>query len=290
MGTWVTVENAIGSVSIDFNQTDDGLLIPDENGVYWTIEFLDGWDGADVRQVSLDEYGEDGIAIGVSEFASRLLTLKNGFAFAPSEAARWAAENEFTGLVAATVPSGMCKFTVHQEIDRTIWGYLSSKPEWKEVPRGSIASYFPTQQWPFQFEASIICPNPLKSSVNESSPFELTRDGEVYVPTGGNYPTQPLYIFAFPANGDTIEDGNGNVIVVTSANRGGNSGMPNELWVNCATRNVTDGDGNPAWDCIASVGWPELLAGGLTQIAYHLGSASGRGTQEAYAEWTDSWI
>lgn len=290
MGTWYTVENSIGNVSIDFNKTDDGLLIPDSNGVFWTIDFLDGWDGADVRQVSLDLYGNDGIAVGVSELASRLLTLKSGFAFAPSEDARWAAENEYSGLVTATVPGGLCKVTVHQEIDRFIWAYLSSKPEYQDVPRGSIASYFPTQQWPFQFEASLICPNPVKQSVTEESPFELTRNGTVNVPTGGNYPTQPLYIFAFPANGDYIEDGEGNRVTVTSANRGGNASMPNELWINCATHEVTDGDLNPAWDCVSQVAWPQLLQDGLTAIAYHLGSASPRGTQQAYAEWTDSWI
>lgn len=289
-GTWVTIYAPVGGLSIDFNHTDDGLLVPDENGVFWTIEEFDGWDGADVRQVTLDEYGNDGIAVGVNEFASRLVTLKNGFAFAPSESARWGAQNQFGQLLAATVAQGPCFMVVHQDIDRFMYGYLASKPEYKDVPRGTVAGYFPTQQYPFQFEGSLLCPFPIKQSVAESSPMELTRDGSVAIPTAGNYPVLPKFTFAFPANGDMIFDQVGNVIVVTSAIRGSNADMPNELIIDCQARTVKDGNGNLAWDCIQSIGWPQLEPNSATLISYTLGSSSPLGTQEGYVTWNDAWL
>ena len=286
-----TVTDPTGVLTINFNETSGGLAVPDDSGVYWMVEELEGWDGPDVRQVLIDTYGEDGVAVGVNELSSRLITLSNGFAAAPSEATKWAAQSQFGQLLAATVPQGMCTVVVHEDIDRTIKGYLASKPEWKDVPPGSLASYLPGA-WPFQFEASLVCPNPLKGSTNGDSPFELTRDGSAAIPTLGNYPTPCVLHLEYPCNNDYIEDQAGNRITITTAYRGSNYAppMPTDLYIDTGARTVYDQDGNPAWDCIASVGWFQLLPNGGSTLTYHLGSSSPSGTQEAYAAWYDAWL
>ena len=66
--------------------------------------------------------------------------------------------------------------------------------------------------------------------------------------------------------------------------------MPTDLYIDTGARTVYDQDGNPAWDCIASVGWFQLLPNGGSTLTYHLGSSSPSGTQEAYAAWYDAWL
>ena len=293
MPRWYTITDPTGVLTIDFNGpfTDDGRIVPDESGVYWTIEELEGWDGPDVRQVLVDIYGEDGVDVGINEFAGRTITLSNGFAFAPSEDARWKAQLRFGQLLAATVAQGRCTVVVHEDIDRTITGYLASKPEWKDVPPGSVASYFPTAQWPFQLEASLICPNPLKgSTATVAQPQWLPRDGSAVIETEGNYPTPCQIRFVFPANNDSVTDQDGNSIVITSTYRGGNAYMPDAILIDTGARTVVDQDNNPAWDCIASIGWFRLLPNGGSTIAYHLGSSSPLGTQECGVYWYDAWL
>jgi hypothetical protein len=289
---WYSITDPTGVLTVNFNGpfTDTGLIVPDENGVYWTIEELEGWDGPDMRQVLIDIYGVDGIDVGVNEFSSRLLTLSNGFAFAPSENAKWNAQHQFGQLLAATLAQGECQVVVHEDTDYYISGYLASKPEWKDVPPGSVASYAPVGQWPFQFEASLVCPYPLKLSANGASPYFLPRDGSAVVPTLGNYPTNPTITFDFPANNDSVTDQDGNTILVTSTYRGSNADMPDALHIDVAARTVTDQIGNPAWDCIATIQWFQLKPQSGSTLAYHLGSSSPLGTQQCAVAWLDAWL
>lgn len=292
MPRYYTITDPTGELTIDFNHVnpDTGLLIPDGNGVFWSIEELEGWDGPDVRQVLVDPYGEDGIIVGVNELAGRLITLTNGFALAPTEEARWVAELQFGQLLAATVPQGQAQVVVHEDLDRLVTGYLASKPEWKEVPPGSAAQL--PNAWPFQFEASLICPIPVKQSSNESSPFSLTRDGTDTVPTLGNYPIWPIFIVQYPCNNDTLTDQLGHQIQFTSANRGSNAAppMPTQITLDVYNRTCTDQDGFAAWDIIAAFDAFQLLPQSGSTVSYHLGSASPTGTQEAQVGWSDAWL
>jgi hypothetical protein len=291
MPRWYEITDPTGTLTIPFNQTSDGLLVPDDNGVYWSIEELDGWDGPDVRQVLIDTYGQDGVALGVNEFSSRTLTLSNGFVFAPSEAARFVAETQYATLLAATKAQGPCLIVVHEDIDRYMYGFLASKPEYKEVPPGAVASYFPTEQWPFQINGSLLCPDPIKNSANGASPQSLVRNGSIAIPTLGNYPVWPVITFDFPANNDTIvNDQNGLGIVVTSQYRGSNADMPDALHIDMLNRTVTDQVGQPAWDCISAIEWFQIQPNGVTTVSYHLGSSSPLGTQEAVVAWNDAWL
>lgn len=291
MPRWYEITDSTDTLTIAFNETSDGLLVPDSNGVYWSIEELLGWDGPDVRQVSVDTYGVDGVALGVNELAARTLTLSNGFVFAPSEEARWIAENQWAQLLSATKAQGPLTVVVHEDQVRTILGYLASKPEYKEVPPGAVGSYFPVEQWPFQIEGSILCPNPVKSAYNGNSPQSLTRNGTIAIETTGNYPAYPVLTFDFPANGDTIVNAENDLgVVITSQYRGSNADMPDALHIDMLNRTVTDQAGNPAWDCISSIEWFVLQPNAGTSLTYTLGSASPLGTQEAVCAWNDAWL
>jgi hypothetical protein len=285
-----SITDPTGVLTIDFNETDDGFLVPDTNGVFWSIEELEGWDGPDVRQVLIDPYGIDGVIVGVNEYSSRTLTFSNGFAAAPNEEARWVAESQWGQLLAATVAQGMCHLVVHEDIDRFMDGYIASKPEYKEVPPGSMVGL--VNAWPFQLEGSLVCPFPLKQSVNSNSGMNLTRDGTVAIPTLGNYPTWPNFTFDFPVDGDYIADDQGNRIVITNVNRGSAFAppMPVALHVNLGLRTVTDEVGNPAWDVINSIDFFQLKPNGGTDITYQLGGASPSGTQFAQCAWYDAWL
>jgi hypothetical protein len=288
-----TVTDPTGVLTRTFNEvnSETGLLVPDENGVYWSIEELDGWDGPDVRQVLVDLYGVDGTIVGFNELASRLLTMTNGFAIAPSEDARWNAELELGQLFGATLALGQSLIVVHEDIDRFAYGYLSSKPEWKEAPPGSAAQL--PNAWPFQFEASLICPIPIKRSDSESSGMSLERDGTTPIPTTGNYPTLPTFILAYPCNGDyVIDPSTGYGFTITSTNRGTNDAppMPTSIEISFQARTCVDQDGNPAWDVIQSLSYFTLKPNEGSSVEYHLGSASPSGTQECYCYWEDAWL
>lgn len=294
MPRWYTVTDPTGVLSINFNETNDdtGQLVPDGNGVYWAIEELEGWDGPDVRQVLVDPYGIDGTIVGVNELQSRLITFANGFAIAPSESARWAAESQWGMLLAATLAQGTCHVVVHEgETDLYLDGYLASKPEYKEVPPGSSGQT--PDAWPFQFEGSLICPFPIKQvTPSGRSPQELDRDGSVAIDTFGNYPAWPVFTLDYPCNGDYIEDDLGNQILITSANRGTNAAppMPTAIEIDLYNQTCVDQDGNSAWDVVAAIAFFQLKPNGGTTITYHLGSASPSGTQEAYCSWNDAWL
>lgn len=281
-----TITDPTGDLTITFNETEDGLLVPDDNGVFWSIEEMEGWDGPDVRQVLVDPYGIDGTIVGVNELSSRLLTLSNGFALAPSEDARWNAELQFGQLMGATVAQGVCTVVVHEDIDRYAYGYLASKPEWKEAPPGAAAQL--VNAWPFQFEASLICPYPLKQSPNDSSPWALEQGGTVNIPTLGNYPTQAVFIWSYPVNGDYVNDQFGNEISITNANRVPNTPnpMPTQITLDVYHRTCVDQDGIPAWDVISAFVPIQLLPNGGTLITY-------RGANPSAAcevQWGDSWL
>lgn len=289
MPRWFTVVDPTGDLTVDFNQTEAGLLVPDANGVYWAIEELEGWDGPNVRQVLVDPYGIDGQILGVNELAERVITFANGFALAPSEDARWAAEAQFGQLFASTLAQGHTGVTVHENPDKFINGFLNSKPEWKELPPGSAAQL--PNAWPFQFEVSLLCPFPIKQSTNEASPFQLTRNGTVGIPTLGNYPIWPSIEFIFPCNNDFVSNEAGLEILLTSANRGSNDAMPDQITIDLYNKTCLDGNGNPAWDCVGAIQFFQLKPQAGSFLQYHLGSArSGSHTQEAYAIWSDAWL
>ena len=298
MGSWYTITDPFGQVTIDFNEVDEnGLLIPDDNGTVWSVEELLGVDSADVRQVTLDKFGNDGISMAVDEFSSRTLTLSNGFGMAVSEDARYAAREELATLLAATLPRGPCLVTIHEDIDRFCYAYMTSKHNFKDSPEGAVAGsgrgLGQPDGFPFQFDASLVCPDPLKYSVNGASPTILARDAVTSVFQMGDYPTWPTLTVAYPCDGDFIIDQTARGVIFTNQYRSGsNANMPDLVTIDFENKTVVDQTGASAWDTILSAFFFQLapdLNGGAA-IIYQLGSSSPNGIQEASIEWFDAWV
>lgn len=269
-------------VTLTVNQlVDSPWPEPDGFGVYWFLKYLDGWDSADVRSVTLDKYGEEGIYVAVQEYSSRLLTATEGYGHAPDADTRTFAERQLSQLFNATKRTGRMTVTVTEEIPRYVTGYLNSKISWVDIPPGNVMG-IEGIRYPFKWQAEVLCDYPVKRAVSQRT--QVLTSTLTTVTNGGDFQALPNVTIANGADGDILTDNLGNQITLTTRFRT----IPATLNVNFLTRQVTDGAGISAYGVIGNQQWFAIEPYSDTEMAYGNGAHHTPGT--ATVHWSDAWI
>lgn len=151
--------------------------VPDENGALWYVTEWDGWDSPGLRQSFLDPSGQHGQVVTEALLSSRSVTL-TGVCKAPSEAAFWASYNR---LLAATAGLGVeFDLVVSEDVDKRLGVVRGGPVRNKIVGLGS-----------FEWEVSLIAPDPLKYAVAEKS-FPVSAGGSLDLVNAGTFTTFPI--------------------------------------------------------------------------------------------------
>ena len=266
--------------STTWNEVDgSGNLVPDGNGNIWYADDIDGWQSAGLRQNLLDKVGAVGQILAMSEYQSRLITIKNGLVLCPSEAARYAVEIQLATMLSVTESSAQKTLTVHEDIDRICSWYLAGEHIAQEMrPQlwmGTLG--VPGIYYPLQIEANLLCIDPRKYSAAVHT-LGLTGSNQPLVNAGNIGTPWTMTVTGAAVSSHGLQFNNQDILVFTNAYES----IPSPLLIDSSTESVTDGSGNNVYGVIKVGNWQSLTKGS-TNVKF-------AGTGTASISWRDAWI
>lgn len=267
---------------ITWNNIDAGLLVPDDNGNYWAIEDIVGWDTPVYRSTTLDKLGRPGTTLAMLEQQMRSFTLTNGVCFSTSMDARYAAMDQLNAALLVDENIGPLELSVQETITRYAYCYVAQDHDLVILPGpGQLGGTLvpASAVWGFKFEAELVAYDPNRYNPSLTSPTTAAITSTT-VTNEGTTDTWPLFTISGATAGDTVTVAGVTIFTV------GFLPAPATLIVNCNTGLVTDGSGDNA---IGYITGPNFVAGALSPgsntVVY---TTSGAGTCEI--AYSSAWV